>query len=101
MKVIWTRKAKSRIKDIFYFYSKKVSTALANRIIAGIAQKPSRLLKHPELGQREKSLEDIHPELRFLIEGNYKLIYLRETEHLVIVSVFDTRQNPIKLREIK
>lgn len=100
MKVIWTRKAKSQIKDIFDFYSKKVSAALANRIIAGIAQKPSILLKHPEIGQRETLLEDINPDLRYVVEGNYKLIYLQNENHVVIVSVFDTRQNPSKIRSI-
>jgi toxin ParE1/3/4 len=100
MKVVWTRKAKTQIKDIFDFYSKKVSTALANRIIAGIAQKPSILLKHPELGQKESLLEDINPDLRYIVEGNYKLIYFKNEKHIVIVSVFDTRQNPSKIRSI-
>ena len=100
MKIVWTSKAKSQIRDIFDFYSKKVSIKLANRIVSEITQKPSVLLKYPSLGQRESLLEEVDPRIRYLIQGNYKLIYLPTENEIVIISVFDTRQNPSKIKDI-
>lgn len=100
MKIVWTNKARSQVRNIFDFYSKKVSIKLANRIVSEIAQKPSILLKQPNLGQREFLLEEIDPRIRYLVQGNYKLIYLIAEEEIVIISVFDTRQNPSKIKDI-
>ncbi|WP_422356147.1 type II toxin-antitoxin system RelE/ParE family toxin [Roseivirga pacifica] len=98
MKVIWTDKAKSHVRDIYNFYSKKVSVSLAKRISLRITQKPKILTKQPQIGQKETLLREINPELRYLVEGNYKIIYLLTNTEIVIVSVFDTRQEPNKIK---
>lgn len=100
MKVVWTDKAKSQVRDIYDFYAKKVSNALAKRISLGITKKPEVLVKQPHLGQKETLLKVIDPELRYLIEGNYKIIYLPTKTEIVIVSVFDTRQEPQKIKNL-
>ncbi len=39
-------------------------------------------------------------EYRFIVVGNYKIIYWAEDNLIKIVAVFDTRQNPEKIRKI-
>jgi len=35
---------------------------------------------------------------RYLVEGNYKIIYRIKDESIVVDSVFDCRQNPVKMK---
>ena len=37
-------------------------------------------------------------EYRFLVDGNYKIIYSYRTEKVYINTIFDTRQDPDKLK---
>lgn len=100
MKIQWTDKAKFQVREIHNFYASKVSRNLANKITQAISKKPLLLLTHPQLGQKEPILNEINQNLRYLVEGNYKLIYLQEKTSIIVVSVFDTRQNPLKLKDI-
>ena len=55
----------------------------------------------PLLGQREELLKDLSVEFRYLVEGNYKILYYTLPEKIVISLVFDCRQNPERMRDIK
>ena len=55
----------------------------------------------PLLGQREELLKDLSVEFRYLVEGNYKILYYTLPEKVVISLVFDCRQNSEKMRDIK
>jgi toxin ParE1/3/4 len=39
-------------------------------------------------------------EYRYLVQGNYKIIYRIEGNYIRIAVVFDTRQNPEKLKNM-
>tara|TARA_B110000090_G_scaffold207823_1_gene260105 strand:+ start:842 stop:1027 length:186 start_codon:yes stop_codon:yes gene_type:complete len=58
------------------------------------------LIKNPVIGKKEQLLENRKQNYRHLIITNYKIIYSvnEEIEAIKIVDVFDTRQNPIKLK---
>jgi plasmid stabilization system protein ParE len=59
------------------------------------------LESNPLLGAKEPLLNNRPFEYRFIVESNYKIIY-RFNENVVrIVSVFDCRQNPQKVKKIK
>lgn len=51
----------------------------------------------PKSGQIELELEKLHQHYRYLLIGNYKIIYRIETDFIIINDVFDTRQNPNKI----
>jgi len=53
------------------------------------------------VGQQEELLSDYPEDFRYLIESNYKIIYWEKENLITIASVFDCRQNPRKIKEIK
>ncbi len=76
------------------------SDELANRIIERIIERVDVLKKgFPEIGPLEPLLSDHPGKPRFLVEGNYKIIYRADINHVFILAVFDSRQNPERLIE--
>lgn len=57
------------------------------------------LATNPQAGQREELLVEREQEFRYLVEGNYKIIYWLESEKAIISAIFDCRQNPQKMKE--
>ena len=56
------------------------------------------LKQYPQLGRVEEALSHLNQGHRYLLEGNYKIIYrLINPNILAITDIFDTRQNPDKL----
>lgn len=55
--------------------------------------------KNPLAGQIESTLEQIGEGHRYIIEGNYKIIYKKVREGILITDVFDTRQDPKKISD--
>jgi toxin ParE1/3/4 len=51
-------------------------------------------------GAKEELLAEYPEEFRYLVEGNYKIIYWKEHEVITISSVFDCRQNPDKIKKL-
>ena len=45
----------------------------------------------------EESLSDLGKGHRYIIRGNYKIIYKIQNQKMYITDVFDTRQNPEKI----
>lgn len=69
----------------------------------GIINEPKKLLQSPLMGQEEELLKQREIYYRYLIFKNYKLIYSVDTENgfIKIADVFDTRQNPPKIKRTK
>jgi toxin ParE1/3/4 len=99
--VYWTDFAIEQLEIIFDFYNTKVSLTVAQRIINSIINKTVILEVHPTIGQLEELLIKRKNQYRYLIDGNYKIIYWVEDSFIKIATVFDCRQNPKKLRKIK
>ena len=57
----------------------------------------SNCLRHPLSGQIEVNLQKLGEDHRYLVEGNYKIIYKKVKEGILITDVFDTRQDPVKI----
>ena len=73
--VYWTDFAVEQLEIIFDYYNTKVSHAVAQRIINSIIDKTIMLEVHPTIGQLEELLIKRKNQYRYLIEGNYKIIY--------------------------
>jgi plasmid stabilization system protein ParE len=71
--------------------------------VKGIINEPKKLLQSPLMGQEEELLKQREIDYRYLIFKNYKLIYSVDTENgfIKIADVFDTRQNPPKIKRTK
>ena len=101
MRIIWTDFAIENLKGIFDYYSDKASKPIAHKIRKQILSSTKQLLDNPKSGQLEFNLEKIKQNHRYLVSGNYKIIYRIDDNRIIINDVFDTRQNPQKIKRTK
>jgi len=97
MKIIWSDFSISMLLEIYTYYSEVANPAIAKKIKTDILTATKQLKKHPTSGQIELNLEKLNEGHRYLVKGNYKIIYKAIPEGLLITDVFDTRQDPVKL----
>lgn len=95
--VIWSDSAIEELKDIYNHYYFKASKKVADKLANVIVDQTLMLEKTPRIGQIEEILSHLQREIRYLIQGNYKIVYLIDENIVTIATVFDCRQNPEKL----
>jgi plasmid stabilization system protein ParE len=98
LRVLWTETARLQLEDIFDYYNSKVGLATARKIIKTIIDRTLQLESNPQSGPKEPLLSERKFEYRYLVQGNYKIIYRIKGNYIRIAMVFDTRQNPDKLK---
>ncbi len=103
MKVIWSNTAEERLDAIFKYYLKNVTEKIAKQIILEILACSKFLNKNPYIGGIEEILKERTRIYRFLVCNSYKIIYtIYENDgYILIADVFDTRQNPEKIKNLK
>ncbi len=103
LNIIWSEFAETQLDEIYNYYAKKASTKVATKLVRGIINEPKKLIESPLIGQKEELLKQRETEYRYLIFKNYKLIYSVDNQngYIKIADVFDTRQNPLKLKRSK
>jgi plasmid stabilization system protein ParE len=95
--VLWSDSAISDLQNIHDYYLSKANLKVARKIVNAIVNKSELLIDNPRIGQTEELLKHKKEEIRYLVEGNYKIVYLLEGEMAFIATIFDCRQNPEKL----
>jgi len=100
IKVFWTQTALNNLEDIFEYHKLKASVNIARKLVKKIVATTILLQKSPKIGRREELLKDRKYEYRFIIVGNYKIIYWIEDNYVKIAAIFDTRQNPEKIKNL-
>jgi toxin ParE1/3/4 len=100
VKIEWSELAEIQLREIYDYYSLNASQRVSRRIINGIIERVDVLLTNPLIGAKEELLSGYSQDFRYLIAGNYKLIYWKEGDSITIASVFDCRQNPVKIKNI-
>tara|TARA_R110002124_G_C8681428_1_gene492149 strand:+ start:324 stop:641 length:318 start_codon:yes stop_codon:yes gene_type:complete len=103
LKIIWSVFAETQLDEIYEYYEKNASPRVAKKLVKGIINEPKKLIKTPLIGQEEELLKHRETEYRYLVFKNYKLIYSVDIQNgfIKIADVFDTRQNPPKLKRTK
>ena len=103
LKIYWTDFSKNELQKIFSYYKENANLRIAKSLILGITKKVLTLKVQPSIGQKEELLKGRKQEFRYLVYKNYKIIYWinNEENRIEIIDVFDTRQNPIKMNEIR
>ncbi|OCB69003.1 type II toxin-antitoxin system RelE/ParE family toxin [Flavobacterium crassostreae] len=101
--IIWSNFAERELDKIFQYYIEKANLKVAKSILQKILVEPERLIQNSELFQIEDLLIDRVYNYRYIVCDNYKIIYSVDIELklIKIADVFDTRQNPIKIKQIK
>jgi toxin ParE1/3/4 len=95
--VIFTTTALNDLREMQAFLE-EISENYADKTVDEIYERAFDLVNFPEMGQREPLLIKYSIIYRYLIQGDYKIIYSIENEEVRINRVFDTRQNPKKLK---
>ena len=97
MQIIWLPSASEDIKDVIS-YCEPISEKVVASIILHIQASVQMLASFPEMGTI------IEPDYRtrklVVTKYNYVVVYKLERELIQIIQVFDTRQDPDKLRVI-
>jgi len=102
-KIIWSDFAETELDKIFDYYAEKAGLQVAKKIVEKIISEPDKILSHPEITQVEELLLDRENDYRYLVCDNYKIIYSIDLKQklIMIADVFDTRQNPTKIKRTK
>ncbi|OFX23094.1 MAG: hypothetical protein A2033_00060 [Bacteroidetes bacterium GWA2_31_9] len=99
VKIFWTEFAITQLDQIFDFYKYRANIDLAKKIVLQIVDRTLELKNNPLMGTIEMLLTNRKREYRYLVEGNYKIIYCFDENHIKISSVFDCRLNPNKIKK--
>jgi len=92
-----TKFALDTLHDIYEFYKNNASVLVANNIKESILLSTRQLELQPLSGTIEVLLQHLNEGHRYIIRGNFKLIYKIQSQRIYVTDVFDTRQNPTKL----
>ena len=97
MKIIWSKTALLQLEDIYKIYADLESKTYSKILSQNILNRTKILFEFPEIGAKQEFTEKTKIEYRYLIEGNYKIIYYLTENDVNILIIFDTRQEPNKL----
>ena len=86
------------LEEALNFIAIKVSYNKLNEIKGDILDAADKLILHPLQGQKEHLLEHLDLEHRRLIVSHYKIIYRIVEEDIYITDIFDSRQDPDKMK---
>ncbi len=100
VKILWTDFALYQLEDIYDYYKYKASPTVAKKLVKAIVNESLLLELNPFLGAKEPLLADKPFDYRYLVIKNYKIIYRFTQNLIVVVSVFDCRQNPEKIHRL-
>lgn len=95
--IVWSVRAKNDLKKVFDYYLHAVSENVAQKVISNILQSIKPLGFSPYIGQIELSIVGNTTKYRYIVTGNYKIIYSIENNQVRIHTIFDCRQNPERL----
>jgi plasmid stabilization system protein ParE len=93
-KIIWSSRAKTDLFDILDFYFQRNGTKTYSIKLNANLRKSILLLEtHPEIGV-QTDIDNI----RNLIHGDYAIFYEIKIKSIEIVTIWDCRQDPGKLK---
>ncbi len=98
MNVVWSAWAQRQLDEIHAWHCTAASPAVADRIVDDILAVTHLLEQFPFGGQVEPWLEHKRQGHRRVVVGNYKIVYRVHQEEVRIVDVFDSRQDPGKMK---
>ena len=100
VKVFWTAFADKSLEQIHQYIARESgSDYLASRYVEKLISRADQLEHFPESGSKEPLLKEFNPYGRYLLEGNYKIIYQYDGKEVIITDVFHVKQNPVKIKK--
>ena len=97
-KLFWTAFALKALDEVAdYIEKESKSKSIAEKYINKLVSRVDQLEDFSESGVKEPLLEHLNLNIRFLVEGNYKIIYQYQNHQIIITDIFHIKQNPIKI----
>ncbi|MGE5394288.1 MAG: type II toxin-antitoxin system RelE/ParE family toxin [Candidatus Saccharibacteria bacterium] len=95
-RIIWSRQAERVFNKILEFYmDRNGSKAYSRKLNQEIHELLSNISRQPFIGIKTENKN-----IRVVIKGNYKIFYKIEDENLIILLVWDSRQDQESVIEI-
>ena len=98
MKLVYTEQALFSLEEVLSFMAPKITREKLTKIKDEILNAADTLLLHPLQGQKEPFLEHLGLGHKRLIVSHYKIIYRIIGEYIYITDIFDSRQDPDKMK---
>jgi plasmid stabilization system protein ParE len=98
MKLIYTKQALLSLEETLNFIAPKVTPEKLIEIRDNILDAADTLVLQPLQGLREPFLEHLGLGHRSLVVSHYKIIYRVVGEYIYITDIFDSRQDPYKMK---
>ncbi len=93
-RIIWTSKAKNQLIDILeYFNFRNKSKLYSQKLYRKINSEVTTLILQPNIGKKTIKIN-----VRGLLIENYTIFYEVNEKHIIILLVWDNRQNPERLK---
>ena len=99
MKLVYTEQALFSLEEALDFIAHKVPHEKLIEIRDEILNGADTLLLHPLQGQEEQLLEHLGLGHRRIVVSHYKIIYRIIEDYIYITDIFDSRQDPYKMKE--
>ena len=90
MKVRWTDHAKAQLADIQQYIARD-SPAYGRRVVDRITRRSRQVSRFPRSGRPVPEYD--HPDVREILEGNYRIIYLVLESRVDVISVIHQSQD--------
>lgn len=96
-RIIWSRRAQADRKEIFKYWNKRNKSNFYSKKLNGLFKEAVKLIaEYPEIG---KPTDDKNARIK--IVRDYLIIYeINDKNQLLILTIWDSRQNPRKLERI-
>ena len=95
-KIVWSDEAKADLKKILDFYIRRNGNSNYSKKLSLRIKKAVSLLKsHKHIGYKSD-----YGDAKVLLEGHYCIFYDVSPEEIVIVAIWDSRQDPELLNEL-
>ncbi len=98
MKLIYTEQSLLTLEEALNFIATEVSPEKLIKIRDSILDAADSLILQPQQGQKEPFLEHLNLGHRRLIVGHYKIVYRVVEDNIYITDIFDSRQEPSKMK---
>lgn len=96
--IVWDKEAKEEFKRI-YQHIKKKSTPSANKVKSIIFEAINKLSLSPEIYEKDRFVEG-HPNVRSFTRWHFRIVYEITETRIVILMIYHTSQDPLKLRRL-
>jgi plasmid stabilization system protein ParE len=97
-KIVWSISADRNLRKVYRFYKKTATKKVADKILIEIFTAVKSINSGEKIFQEEESLKKLKQHHRYIVSRHCKIIFFIEEDKIIISHVFDTRQNPKKLK---